>query len=367
MISVSVLHRQGEFVLDAHFEAGEGVTALFGPSGSGKTTLVQMIAGLSRPDDARICFGKTIWSDTDQRIFVPPHRRRVGYVFQEGRLFPHLTARQNLLYGRFFAPKGERSISEEEVVSLLGISRLLGDRPSTLSGGEKQRVAIGRALLAAPRLILMDEPLSALDRARKQEILPYIERIRDEIKIPIIYVSHAIDEVAKLATRVVLLEEGKVKAAGKPVDIFPDAASMPEAIAPQSILEGQLIEHQPSYGLSLAQVGSNVVTLQLVDLPVGTPVRFRVPATDIMLALEKPADISALNDLAGTVTAVDTSGPYVQVTLDCAGQRLVSRITLLSAERLTLAPGRGVHALFKAVTVDSASVFHSSARPEVSS
>jgi molybdate transport system ATP-binding protein len=367
MISVSVLHRQGEFVLDAHFEAGGGVTALFGPSGSGKTTLVQMIAGLSRPDDARITFDEAIWNDTGRRIFVPPHRRRIGYVFQEGRLFPHLTARQNLLYGRFFAPKAERSIGEDEVVSLLGISRLLGDRPSTLSGGEKQRVAIGRALLAAPRLILMDEPLSALDRARKQEILPYIERIRDEIEIPIIYVSHAIDEVARLATRVVLLDEGKVKAAGKPAEIFPDAGNMPEAIAPQSILEGQLVEHRPDYGLSLARVGSERVTLQLVDLPVGTPVRFRVSATDIMLALGKPAGVSALNDLAGIVTTVDTSGPYVLVTLDCAGQRLVSRITLLSAERLALAPGRKVHALFKAVSVDSASVFHSSVDPPASS
>jgi molybdate transport system ATP-binding protein len=360
MIEVSVEHRQGEFVLDAAFEAGEGVTALFGPSGSGKTTLVQMIAGLTRPDRASIRFDATLWNDTDARVFVPPHRRRIGYVFQEGRLFPHLTARQNLLYGQFFAPRGERRMSEAEVVLLLGIERLLDDRPATLSGGEKQRVAIGRALLAAPRLILMDEPLSALDRARKQEILPYIERIRDQIGIPIVYVSHAIDEVARLANRVVLLDEGKVKAAGTPAEIFPDAANLPESLAPQSILEARLIGHEPAYGLSTAVIGSGIITLQPVDLPVGTLVRIRLPATDVVLALERPENISALNNLTGTVMSLARDGPYVLVNLDCAGQRLVSRITLFSAERLALKPGLVVHALFKAVTVDSASVFHAS-------
>ena len=366
MISVSVLHRQGDFVLDAHFEAGEGVTALFGPSGSGKTTLVQMIAGLTRPDEASISFDGMLWDDTDKRVFVTPHRRRIGYVFQEGRLFPPLTARQNLLYGQFFAPRGERRISEAEVVSLLGIERLLNARPATLSGGEKQRVAIGRALLSAPRLILMDEPLSALDRTRKQEILPYIESIRDRIKIPIVYVSHAIDEVARLANRVVLLDDGKVKAQGTPAEIFPDATNLPESLAPQSMFEARLIGHEPYYGLSIAEIGSEVITLQPVDLPDGTLVRMRIPATDIILALERPQNISALNHLAGTITSLANDGPHVLVSLDCAGQRLVSRITLLSAERLALKPGMTVHALFKAVTVDGGSVFHLSAETAAS-
>jgi molybdate transport system ATP-binding protein len=367
MISVSIRHQQGEFRLDARFEAGAGVTALFGPSGSGKTTLVQMISGLTRPDEARIAFDGQIWNDTEKHIFVPPHRRRIGYVFQEGRLFPHLTARQNLHYGRFFAPRGERQMSEEEVVSLLGIGHLLNGRPSTLSGGEKQRLAIGRALLSAPHLILMDEPLSALDRPRKQEILPYIERIRDQIKIPVIYVSHAIDEVARLSNRVVLLEEGRVRAAGTPAEIFPEAANLPESMAPQSILEGRLIGHEPRYGLSTAEVGGGIITLQPVDLPAGTLVRMRVASTDVILALEQPENISALNHLAGTITAIVRDGPNVLVSLDCAGQRLVSRITLLSAERLALKPGLRLYALFKAVTVDSASVFHSSEGPAASS
>ncbi|MDB5522761.1 MAG: modC [Rhizobium sp.] len=367
MISVSVLHRQGEFALDASFEADQGVTALFGPSGSGKTTLVQMIAGLSRPDDARITFDNVVWNDTDSGIFVPSHKRRIGYVFQEGRLFPHLTARQNLLYGRFFAPRGDRTMGEDEVVSLLGIGHLLDKRPSTLSGGEKQRVAIGRALLSAPKLILMDEPLSALDRSRKQEILPYIERIRDHIKIPIVYVSHAIDEVARLSNRVVLLEEGKVRAQGTPAQIFPEVDNLPENMAPQSIIEGRLIGHEPYYGLSIAEVGSEIITLQPVDLPDGTMVRMRIPATDIILALERPENISALNHLAGEITTITSDGPHVLVSLDCGGQRLVTRITLLSAERLRLKPGLRVHALFKAVTVDGGSLFHSSVGPAFSS
>jgi molybdate transport system ATP-binding protein len=357
MISVSILHRQGDFVLDARFEAAGGITALFGPSGSGKTTLVQMIAGLVRPECARIDFGETIWNDTDKGIFVPPHRRRIGYIFQEGRLFPHLTVRQNLLYGRWFAREAAAVIGEDEVIDLLGIRHLRTERPKTLSGGEKQRVAIGRALLASPELILMDEPLSALDRARKLEILPYIERIRDQIRIPIVYVSHALDEVARLANHVVLLEDGRVKAAGTPAAVFPDPANLPDSMAPQSIIEARLIGHEPYYGLSIAEIGSEIVTLQPVDLPEGTLVRVRIPATDIILALERPDNISALNHLTGTITSLDAHGPHVLVSIDVGGQQLVSRITLLSAERLALAPGHRVHALFKAVAVDGGSVF----------
>jgi molybdate transport system ATP-binding protein len=357
MISAKVRHRQGDFVLDAAFEAGRGVTALFGPSGSGKTSLVQMIAGLTRPDDAVIRFDGTVWTDTERRIFIPPHRRRIGYVFQEGRLFPHLTARQNLLYGRFFAPRGDRPLAEDEVVALLGIEKLLSQRPITLSGGEKQRVAIGRALLSAPRLILMDEPLSALDRTRRQEILPYIERIRDEVKIPIVYVSHALDEVARLANFVVLLEEGKVRAEGEPRAVFPELSSEQDGVAPQSILEARIVGHEAHFGLSMAEIGESVVTLQPVDLPEGTPVRIRIPATDVMIALDRHADLSALNQLEGTVVSVERDGHHVMVSVDCHGQRLLARITLLSAERLGLRPGLKIYALFKAVTVDSGSVY----------
>jgi molybdate transport system ATP-binding protein len=357
MITARVRHRQGDFTLDVAIEAGGGVTALFGPSGSGKTSLVQILAGLTRPDDALIRFGDMTWNDTRRRVFLPPHRRRIGYVFQEGRLFPHLTARQNLLYGRFFAPRGDQRISEAEVVSLLGIGRLLAQRPVTLSGGEKQRVAIGRALLSAPRLILMDEPLSALDRARRQEILPYIERIRDEVRIPVIYVSHALDEVARLANRVILLEEGRVRAEGEPRTVFPELSADMDGIAPQSILEARVTGHDARFGLSMAAIGDSIVTLQPVDLPAGAFARIRVPATDVMIALDRHDDLSALNQLPGTVAGMERQGHHVLVSVDCHGQRLLARITLLSAERLGLRPALPVHALFKAVTVDGGSVY----------
>lgn len=208
MITVAVRHRQGDFALDVAFETSARVVALFGPSGSGKTTLLNVIAGLVRPQAGFVRIDGQVLTDTETRIRVPPHRRRIGYVFQDARLFPHLTVRQNLLYGRWFAPKAERFAQAQEIVALLGIAPLLARKPTTLSGGEKQRVAIGRALLASPRLLLMDEPLASLDAARKAETLPYIERLRDELHVPIVYVSHSADEVERLASDVVRLDGG---------------------------------------------------------------------------------------------------------------------------------------------------------------
>ena len=209
MIALAVRHRRGDFNLDVAFESDARVIALFGPSGSGKTTLLHVIAGLIRPQWGIVRVEGRILTDTAAGIFLPPHKRRIGYVFQDGRLFPHLSVRGNLAYGRRFAPKPERYAHPEEVVGLLGLGPLLDRRPQTLSGGEKQRVAIARALLASPRLLLMDEPLASLDAARKAETLPYIERLRDELRIPVVYVSHSRDEVDRLADEVVELREGR--------------------------------------------------------------------------------------------------------------------------------------------------------------
>jgi molybdate transport system ATP-binding protein len=213
-LEVDVEHRLGAFRLAVAFIAQDGVTALFGPSGSGKTTLVNIIAGLIRPERGRVAVGGTVLVDCAAGTWLPPHRRRIGYVFQDGRLFPHLTVRRNLLYGRLFTPRLERAASLEQVVELLGIGDLLQRRPASLSGGEKQRVAIGRALLADPRLLLMDEPLAGLDEARREEILPYLERLRDRARLPIVYVSHVAAEVERLASTVVRLEAGRL--AGPP-------------------------------------------------------------------------------------------------------------------------------------------------------
>lgn len=343
------------FTLD--FESvfpAQGLTALFGPSGSGKTTVLRCIAGLNRVADAYLTFGDEVWQDG--KTWLPTHRRGLAYVFQEASLFPHLSVSGNLLYGA----RGDRRSSGQKlgpVVELLGIEKLLNQRPATLSGGEKQRVAIGRALLSAPRLILMDEPLSALDRDRRQEILPYIERIRDEMKIPVIYVSHALDEVARLATKVVLIEEGRVRREGSPQQVFPELSFGLDGVAPQSILEARIVGHEARYGLSMAEIGDSIVTLQPVDLPEDTMVRIRVPATDVMIALERHADLSALNQLPGTLTAMKADGHHVLVTVDCYGQRLLARVTLLSAERLGLRLGLSVHALFKAVSIDGGAVY----------
>jgi len=219
-LEVDVYRRLGGFTLAAQFTADGGLTALFGRSGTGKTTLVNIISGLLRPERGRVVVDGRVLVDTAQDVFIPAHRRRLGYIFQEPRLFPHLTVRQNLLYGRWFTPATERRETLDRIIDLLDISGLLSRGPSLLSGGEKQRVAIGRALLANPRLLLMDEPLASLDEARKAEILPYIERLRDESRVPIVYVSHSLPEITRLATTMVLLANGQVAAAGTVSDIM---------------------------------------------------------------------------------------------------------------------------------------------------
>jgi molybdate transport system ATP-binding protein len=211
MIEVAVTKRLGDFTIDAEFScATDGIVALFGRSGAGKTSLIDMLAGLSRPDSGRIEIAGVPLFDSHRGLDLPPERRRIGYVFQEGRLFPHMTVRSNLSYGLRRAPTHERRIQFDQIVELLGLEALLGRRPHDLSGGEKQRIALGRALLANPRLLLMDEPLAALDQPRKDEILPFIERLRDELTIPIVYVSHAMPEIVRLADVMVLMSEGRV-------------------------------------------------------------------------------------------------------------------------------------------------------------
>src|ERR1700733_7671149 len=275
MLSVSVTHRLGGFTLDAAFNSEGGLTALFGRSGAGKTSLVNAIAGLYRPDRGRIAVDGEVLTDTASGRFVPAHRRRVGYVFQEGRLFPHLSVRQNLLYGRWFAPKTEKKIPDggefEHVLELLGIDRLLSRRPANLSGGEKQRVAIGRALLARPRILVMDEPLASLDEGRRAEIFPYIERLRDEMQVPIVYVRHSIAEVSRLATTLVVLSEGRVAAIGPTaqimgrIDLFP-LTGRAEAGA---ILATRVAAHDREFGLTILKVAAGELRVPYLDLPIG--------------------------------------------------------------------------------------------------
>jgi molybdate transport system ATP-binding protein len=359
-LAIDICHRLGGFGLDARFAAGSGLIALFGRSGSGKTSIINIIAGLIRPDRARVTIDGTVLVDTERGIFVPRHRRRVGYVFQEGRLFPHLTVRQNLLYGRWFAPRAAGHGDDlERVVDLLELGKLLQRRPGRLSGGEKQRVAIGRALLAGPRLLLMDEPLASLDEARKAEILPYIERLRDESRIPIVYVSHSIAEVARLAMTVVLLSEGKVAAVGPTSEIMRrlDLFLLTDRAEAGAVIEARVERHDDSFGLTELSSRAGRWMLQSLDAPVGARVRLRVRARDVMLAKSAPPDLSALNVLPGIVAAIGPGdGATVEIRIDCSGEALVARLTRYSVQRLELAPGAPVFALVKSVALDRRSL-----------
>lgn len=348
-LDINIEYRRATFHLAAHFVSQPGVTALFGRSGSGKTTLVNIVAGLIRPDRGSVLVDGQVLVDTERRLFVPRHRRRIGYVFQDSRLFPHLSVRQNLLYGRWFSHgAGGASADFDSVVELLGIARLLDRRPESLSGGEKQRVAIGRALLAHPRLLLMDEPLASLDEARRGEILPYIERLRDTAGVPILYVSHSVAEVARLATTVVLLAEGKVAAVGPVADILP-LADIDDG---GSVLDARVLRHDDTFQLTTLSSAAGELQIPRLSAVEGASVRAYIRARDVMLSLRQPQEISALNVLKGKVTRVNAVGPQADVRIDCNGAMLTARVTGKSVERLSLQPGRPVYAVIKSVSFE---------------
>lgn len=354
-LSVAVQHRFAGFHLNVAFEAPLGVTAIFGQSGSGKTTLVNAFAGLLRPDSGRIAVDGRELLDTASGRYLAPHRRRIGYVFQEGRLFPHLNVRQNLQYGRWFAGGRKGSAEFDHVVEMLGIEPLLTRRPARLSGGEKQRVAIGRALLSAPQLLLMDEPLAALDEARKSEILPYLERVRDEVALPIIYVSHSVAEIARLATTIVVLKDGQMLRYGPASEVFGDPAVAPSlgVRGAGAVLSAQVVAHHAD-GLSELSVATGRLFLLRLGVQEGAKIRVRIAAQDVMLARRRPVDISALNVLEGRVREVRPgSGPGTMVTVDIGGQALLARITKRSCAALELRPGTPCFAIMKSVAVAS--------------
>ena len=350
-LEVDIDHAREHFRLTASFSSAPGLTALFGRSGSGKSTLVDIIGGLIRPTHGRVAVDGQVLVDTDRGVFVAKHRRRVGYVFQDSRLFPHLSVRSNLLYGRWFARNGGGASGNlASVVELLGIGALLDRRPDSLSGGEKQRVAIGRALLAHPLLLLMDEPLASLDEARRVEILPYIERLRDEAGVPIVYVSHSVAEVARLATTVVILTEGKVTAVGPVLDILPLA----DAGDAGGVLDATVARHDEAFQLTVLASAAGELQVPRLAAPVGAPVRAYIRARDVMISLRPPEEISALNVLAGRIATIAPSpnGAQADVRLDCNGATLVARLTAKSVERLALSPGRPVYAVIKSVSFE---------------
>lgn len=348
-VSVALNHRLADFTLDVAFDAPSGVTVLFGPSGSGKSTVLNAVAGLLRPQTGRVVVGETVLTDTAQRLFVPPHRRRLGVIFQDGRLFPHLSVRQNLRYGRWFAPASARRTPESAVVEMLGIGALLDRAPATLSGGERQRVAIGRALLADPRLILADEPLSALDDDRKGEILPYLERLRDEWGVPMLYVSHSPAEVARIATTVLMLDAGRITRIGPAAEVLADPTAAGPGREAGAVIEAQVIRHHDD-GVTELAAGGLPLFLPTIGAAPGARLRLRIAAPDVMLARGRPTEISALNILPGTVESLTEQGGQVLVRLSTPAGPVLSRITRRSAAQLGVAPGEALTAVVKSVS-----------------
>lgn len=354
MLDVSLRHRFAGFTLNVAFTAPTpGVTVLFGPSGAGKSTIVAALAGLLRPDAGRIAIDGSVLLDTAARLNLPPERRRLGLVFQEARLFPHMSVAANLRYGQRRAPPGP--IREAEILELLGIGHLLARRPNTLSGGERQRIGIGRALLSQPRLLLMDEPLASLDAARKAEILPYLLRLKTSLALPVVYVTHAPDEVAAIADTLVLLDQGAVRAAG-PLPVLTARGDLPLATRDDAgaVLLAQIAEHHPARRLSLLAAGRMRLWVPLVDAAPGTALRLRIPAREIILATAAPEGISLHNIVQTTVRAVteDAARHAALVELDAGEAALLARITPDAVARLGLVPGRPVLALIKSMAVD---------------
>lgn len=351
-LSVSIRHRLAQFALDIRFEAPPGVTVLFGRSGSGKTSVINAVAGLLRPDSGRVAADQRVLFDTETGQWLPPHRRRLGYIFQEGRLFPHLSVRRNLVYGRWFAPRAARRESADRVVEMLGLGDLLHRRPATLSGGEKQRVAIGRALLASPEIILADEPLSALDEIRKSEILPYFERLRDEVSVPILYVSHSAAEVARVATTVVAIENGRVTRQGPAAQVLGDPSITPTGVrAAGAVLEATVSTHHDD-GLTELDAAGVPLFLPRIDRAPGSRLRVRIAAQEVILARQRPVGLSALNVMSGTVESIRAGdGPGSIVSVRTPAGIVLARITQRSALALGLAPGVACHAIVKTVAI----------------
>ena len=336
---------------------GRGVIALFGPSGCGKTTLLRSVAGLVRPRPGHIMVGGQAWQDDDARVWLPAHQRSLGYVFQEASLFPHLSVQGNLDFGLKRVPRAQRRIALDQAIELLGIGHLLPRQPSQLSGGERQRVAIARALATSPSLLLMDEPLAALDAARKAELLPYFDRLQRDLAVPILYVSHSLDEVTRLATYLVLMEQGRVQAHGNTGELL-TRTDLPLAHGDQAstVIEAELQGVDRRWHLLQAYFSGGTLQCLAADgsaaPQVGERLRLRIMARDVSLSLTPAGDSSVINVLPAAVLGMSEEGAaQTLVTLDLGGTTLLARVTQKSAHDLQLTPGRQVFAQIKAIAL----------------
>lgn len=360
MLRVLLRKRRGDFTLDVAFSAPTpGVTAIFGRSGCGKSTLISLIAGLLTPESGHVVVGEDVWYDSERHLSVDSRHRRMGVVFQDARLFPHLSVRSNLEFGARRLPKAvARPVAFDDVVSLLGLAALIGRRTYELSGGERQRVALGRALLSQPRLLLLDEPLASLDLARREEVLPYLEKLRDAFSIPIVYVSHQFDEVLRLATRVVLLDAGRVAADGDIASVSRDH-QLRAIVGPDSVgaVVAGLVERIDAAGLAMVRVGDATLSVELDEAVVNQRIQIQVMARDVIVATVAPHGLSVRNVVAARVVSISpddgrSAGKSVMVELDigCTAT-LLARITSRAADELALAADKQVWALIKSVSL----------------
>lgn len=354
-MKIAATHRRNGFLLDIAIDVPTpGTVALFGRSGCGKTTLANIIAGLLQPEVATIEVDGVVLEDTRSGRRVPTERRRIGYVFQDARLFPHRSVLGNLRYGEHRAPPADRKITLDHVVALLGLERLLDRRPRELSGGERQRVALGRALLSQPRLLLLDEPLASLDVARREEVLPYLEALRDDLAIPLIYVSHQFDEVMRLATHVVLMDNGRIVTQGavEQVSLHPQLRAIVGAEAVGSVLGGTIVAADPHTGLAAVAVGNGTLNVTLRAALPGAAVRVQVLARDVILATHRPEGLSVRNMLEGRIAYImedDADAELVHV--DVGGATVLARVTRAALQALSLRVGMQVWVLVKAVSI----------------
>jgi molybdate transport system ATP-binding protein len=353
MIEIDLQRTRGAFSLSAKCRLDAPVTGLFGPSGAGKSTLLGMFAGLARPDAGHIILDGQCLFDSEQGIDVPIHRRRIGLVSQESRLFPHLNISQNLNYGFNLLSVNERRFAFKQIVDLLEIGHLLKQRPHQLSGGEKQRVALGRALLISPRVLLLDEPLAALDIRLKNQILPFLRRVKDEIQIPMVYVSHAINEILYLTTQIIMLDRGEMIAAGSFHEVINNerGLALAHTLGLENVLHVQVSSHEAVHGYTIVTLGTQQISIPLIDAPVEARISVSIAASNIALSKSRLTGVTIQNQLPGVVTAIHQVGSRILVSMDVGGSIVIAEVTSKALLDLHIAKGARLYCLIKTQSI----------------
>jgi molybdate transport system ATP-binding protein len=352
MIDIDLIRVQGNFELHAKCVITEPVVGIFGPSGAGKSTLLGLIAGLTTPDAGHLILnGEPLFNDK-QAINIPLHQRHIGTVFQDSRLFPHLNVRDNLEYGFNLLAAKDRRLGFSQIADLLEIGHLLSQKPHQLSGGEKQRVALGRALLTSPRLLLLDEPLASLDVRLKHQILPFLRRVKDEINIPMIYVSHAIDEILYLTSHIAMIEKGEILAVGQFNEVIHDqrVLTLAHSLGLENVLHVQVTEHHPDNGFTVAQFASQKISIPLVNSAIKSTVSISVAASNIALSTHKISGVTIQNQLAGNVTAIQQIGTRVLVSVD-VGTEIIAEVTAKAIADMQIKQGTSIYCLIKTQSI----------------